>query len=53
MAPHVHASFGGELMSLMMDLVKALGDVAITVVQLGITGEWHYAVDSDNRQTHD
>lgn len=44
-APSVQASsFGGKLMGYIRDFVTALADVSISVIQLGITGEWRYAV---------
>ena len=46
-APSVQASsFGGKLMGYIRDFVTALADVSISVIQLGITGEWKYAVAS-------
>lgn len=45
MAPKVQADFGGKMMSYIRDFATALGDVAISLVQLGITGKWTYAVD--------
>ncbi len=45
MAPKVKADFGGQMMSYIREFVTALGDVVISVVQLGLTGEWVYAVD--------
>lgn len=44
-APKVRADFGGKLMSYVTDFATALGDVAITVIQFGLTGQWIYAVD--------
>ncbi len=38
-------SFGGELMGAMRDFITAVADVAISVIQLGLTGEWSFAVD--------
>ncbi|MCI8397179.1 MAG: hypothetical protein HFJ52_06085 [Clostridia bacterium] len=47
-APNVQAeggtSFGGKMMSIMRDFTTAVADVAASVVQLGMTGEWSYAV---------
>lgn len=47
-APSVKAeggtSFGGKMMAIMRDFTTAIADVAASVVQLGMTGEWHYAV---------
>lgn len=43
-APVSQASFGGKMMSLIVEFATAIADVAATVVQLGLTGEWHYAV---------
>lgn len=37
-------SFGGKMMSIMRDFTTAIADVAASVVQLGMTGEWSYAV---------
>lgn len=37
-------SFGGKMMSIMRDFTTAIADVAASVVQLGMTGEWNYAV---------
>lgn len=45
MAPKVEASWGGDLMGVMRDFVTAIADVSISIVQFGLTGEWHYAVD--------
>lgn len=42
--PQVQASWGGDLMGVIRDFTAAVADVAITVVQLGLTGEWNYAV---------
>lgn len=39
-------SFGGKMMSIMRDFTTAIADVAASVVQLGMTGEWNYAVDT-------
>jgi len=46
MAPKVEASWGGDLMGVMRSFVTAIADVAISIVQFGLTGEWNYAVDS-------
>lgn len=49
-APNVQAKagfFGGEMMKLIRDFAKGLSDVAATVVQLAVTGEWHFAVDTE------
>lgn len=45
MAPKVQADFGGKMMSYIRWFATALGDVAITLVQFGVTGNWTYAVD--------
>lgn len=45
MAPKVQADFGGKMMSYIRDFATALGDVAISLVQFGVTGNWTYAVD--------
>ena len=37
-------SFGGKMMAIMRDFTRAIADVAASVVQLGMTGEWSYAV---------
>lgn len=37
-------SFGGKMMAIMRDFTTAIADVAASVVQLGMTGEWNYAV---------
>ncbi len=37
-------SFGGKMMAIMRDFTTAIADVAASVVQLGMTGEWSYAV---------
>lgn len=44
-APKVRADFGGKMMSYVRDFATALADVAISVVQFGMTGQWTYAVD--------
>lgn len=44
-APKVRADFGGKMMSYIRDFATALADVAISVVQFGMTGQWTYAVD--------
>ena len=48
-APCVKAetSFGGKMMSIIRDFVTAVADVAASLVQLGVTGEWMYAVDKE------
>ena len=49
MAPSVRAggtSFGGKMMSIMRDFTTAIADVAASVIQLGMTGNWLYAVDN-------
>ena len=45
--PQVSAksSFGGKIMGLMRSFVTAIADVGASVVQLGMTGKWQYAVD--------
>lgn len=45
--PQVSAtsSFGGKIMGLMRSFVTAIADVGASVVQLGLTGQWTYAVD--------
>ena len=53
MAPKVQADFGGQMMSYIRDFATAIADVAVTVVQLGLTGEWNYAVDSTGSGTPD
>lgn len=48
--PSVHAKvgfFGGEMMKLIRDFAKGLGDAAASVAQLAVTGEWHFAVDRE------
>ena len=45
MAPKVQADFGGKMMEYIRGFATALGDVAISLVQLGVTGSWTYAVD--------
>lgn len=47
--PRVSAksSFGGKIMGLMRDFVTAIADVGASVVQLGMTGRWTYAVDKE------
>lgn len=48
MAPSVQAaSFGGKMMKYMRQFATAIADVAATVVQLGLTGKWQYAVDNE------
>ncbi len=37
--------FGGKLMAMVRDFVRDLADVAASLVQFGVTGEWIYAVD--------
>lgn len=44
-APKVRAEFGGKMMGYIRDFATALADVAISVVQFGMTGQWTYAVD--------
>lgn len=43
-APNVQAKYGGEMTVLMREFATAIADVAATVVQLGVTGEWSSAV---------
>lgn len=43
-APNVQAKYGGEMTILMREFATAIADVAATVVQLGVTGEWTYAI---------
>lgn len=38
--------FGGKMMGIIRDFVREVADVAASLVQLGVTGEWIYAVDS-------
>ena len=48
MAPSVKAatpSWGGDLMGVMRDFVTGIADVAVSIVQFGLTGEFHFAVD--------
>lgn len=46
-APKVSASsFGGEMMKLIRSFTTGLADAAASVVQLAVTGEWHFAVDN-------
>ncbi len=46
MAPRVQAAtFGGTMMKYIREFATALGDVAISLMQLGLTGRWTYAVD--------
>lgn len=52
-APSVHATFGGKLMGYVRDFATALADVAISVVQLGLTGQWTYAVDEKDTAVTD
>lgn len=40
-------TFGGTMMSYLRDFVKAVADVFGSVVQLGMTGKWIYAVDKE------
>ncbi len=45
-APSARASsFGGEMMKLMRNFATGIADVAASVAQLAVTGEWHFAVD--------
>lgn len=37
--------FGGKLMGMVRDFVRDFADVAASLVQFGLTGEWIYAVD--------
>ena len=53
MVPKVEASWGGELMGAMRSFITAVADVAISVVQLGVTGRWQYAVDDKGTGTPD
>ena len=46
MAPSVQASFGGSLFSPMKKFLTTVGDIFITLVQWGITGEWISAIDN-------
>lgn len=43
--PPVQASFGGTLMSMMIDFSTAIADVVGALVQFGVTGKWIDAVD--------
>ena len=47
--PSVNAktTFGGTMMTYMRDFATAIADVAATLVQFGVTGEWSYAVDEE------
>lgn len=45
LTPSVHASWGGDLMGVMRDFVTAIADTAISVIQLGVTGEWSNAME--------
>ncbi|MDE5831076.1 MAG: hypothetical protein K2H53_05610 [Clostridia bacterium] len=45
-APNVQAKYGGEMTVLMREFATAIADVAATVVQMGVTGAWDFAVDS-------
>lgn len=38
-------SFGGKMMGLMRDFATGIADVAASLVQFGVTGEWRDAVD--------
>ncbi len=55
MAPKVQAAllgdFGGVMMKYIREFSTALGDVAITLIQLGLTGDWIYAVDVEGSGT--
>ena len=42
----VQASFGGKLMSHIVDFAGAIADVVAEVIQLGLTGEWMWATDA-------
>lgn len=44
-APPVQASFGGTLMGMIVDFATGIADVAASLVQLGLTGQWKWAVD--------
>lgn len=44
-APNVQAKYGGEMTVLMREFATAIGDVAASVVQLGVTGKFISAVD--------
>lgn len=50
-AVRAETSFGGKMMSIMRDFVTAVADVAASLVQLGVTGEWSYAVDEEGSGT--
>lgn len=48
MAPSVQAaSFGGKMMKYIRQFATALADVLASAIQLGLTGEWMYAVDNE------
>ncbi len=49
LAPNVKAasSFGGKMMGLIRDFVTAIADVGGSLVQLGLTGKWIWAVDNN------
>ena len=40
--------FGGKIMGLIRSFLTAVADVTISVIQLGMTGHWSYAVDQEN-----
>lgn len=43
--PKVQAGFGGMMMDYVTDFLTAIADVAASLVQFGVTGEWKWAVD--------
>lgn len=43
--PKVQAGWGGSMMGVVTDFVAAIADVAASLVQFGVTGEWKWAVD--------
>ena len=51
--PKAQASFGGEMMSLMIDFTAGLADAMGSLVQMGVTGRWIPAVDIQGTGEHD
>lgn len=45
--------FGGKMMGMVRDFVRDVADVAASLVQFGLTGEWIYAVDEKGSGTPD
>ena len=53
MPTKVHAGIGGELFDLLKDFTTFIGDIAVSLIQWGFTGEWSFAVDEKESATVD